>query len=201
MRTSWSPLRVRAARAFLAISLAYCSGAAAETGDGEDPPGLAELSAEVAPESLPDWGVLAFALVPVAGGEEDVDTRLLHDRGVRRFAGVTTLVEPEERPEHDGRQLADEYVLAPTLGVGVYSSALLSLSFEARNLNELIEGQWATSTLHVGPNLTLHIAGWRSMLGYLPEVVSWRDKDVQRQLPSPSDAPRHAARLAVATSF
>jgi len=185
----------------LAISSVYCCTAAAETGDGEDPPALAELSANVEPERLSDWGVLVFALVPVAGGEEDVDTRLLHDRSARRFVGVTTLVEPEEHLEHDGKRLADEYVLAPTLGVGVYSSALLSLSIEARNLNELTEGHWATSTLHVGPNLTLHIAGWRSMLGYLPEVVSWRDQDVQRQLPSPSDAPRHAARLAVATSF
>jgi len=138
-----------------------------------------------------------------APGEDDLDSDSLADpEGDHRIGlSAATLIEAEERPELELEPYADEWVFVPRVEVALLQAAPWSVDIEARCLNEVTEGSWATSALLAGPRVTLRAAGWRAQLSVLPSLRALREVEVERAAPTSSTDDRSVVRLVVGTDL
>jgi hypothetical protein len=141
--------------------------------------------------------------VKTAPGEDDVDAESLADTQPDDAPGasIATLIQPAERAELELRPLVDEWVVVPRVELAVVSWGPWTLGAEVRSLNAVVEGSWATSSLILGPRLSLCVAPWHASVSFLPSISTPRARDVARHAPVSNEDDRSVARLLVGTRF
>lgn len=169
-------------------------------GKSLETPGDPPLRGASGQETALPTRVRAFGLVASAAAEEDLDGGLPDWRAQGGAPDVLSLLEVEPRGWQDPRRPADEALFAASLGLGVAAGPLV-VELELRQLNAVVDGHWIESVVALGPSVGVELGAARATFSYLPELASIAVCDPGILAPRSNDAPRHAARWMISTTF